>query len=38
VIYGIEVITNRNNEVSEILGVSWEDTENERPYGGSLST
>jgi len=38
VIYGIEVITNRNNKVFEIQGVSWDNTENEKPDGGYLST
>tara|TARA_B100000575_G_scaffold276875_1_gene262674 strand:+ start:854 stop:1012 length:159 start_codon:yes stop_codon:yes gene_type:complete len=32
--YCVEVITEGNNEVSEILGVSWDDMENEILYGG----
>tara|TARA_B100001057_G_scaffold454431_1_gene500210 strand:+ start:21 stop:137 length:117 start_codon:yes stop_codon:yes gene_type:complete len=36
--YCVEVITDGNNEVFEILGVSRENMENERPYGGKLST
>lgn len=32
--YCVEVITEGNNKVSEILGVSWDDMENEILYGG----